>query len=896
MSTLSESIGLPQPDLASALVDSVALRDALATPDRAVQQFRDALRRADDLLAERFRANVAVERLVHQRALAMDEVILAAWQHFAADHNDSATLVAVGGYGRGELHPHSDIDLMVLLTGAGDSAIDKPVGRFLTFLWDIGLDVGHSVRTLEDCETHARDDLTILTTLIEARLLAGSNELFETLEERIGPEHMWNSAEFFQAKLDEQTARHRRYDDTAYNLEPNVKGSPGGLRDIQMIGWLARRHLGTHTLAGLVEHGLLTQGQLRILLAGQALLWRIRFGLHLLVGRREDRLLFDHQIKLAQMLGYEDATYTLAIEQLMQRYYRTVMELSRLNEMLLQLFEEAILLDPEAPATLMGPHFQARNGYLEAVDENVFSQDPSALLEIFLLLEQNLDLKGVNARTIALIKQSLWLIDEEFRQNPRNQRLFLNILRAPQGVTRTLRRMNTYGVLGLYIPSFGRIVGRMQYDLFHAYTVDAHTLFVVENLRRASLSRFDHEHPNCSRVMQSLANPEIAYLGGLFHDIAKGRGGDHSQLGAVDAESFCLEHGMSRYDARLVAWLVQHHLLLSITAQKKDLNDPRVINEFAQTVGDETHLAYLYVLTVADVRGTNPKLWNSWKDTLFWELYELTKRALRRGLAHPIDADELIAETQATAEELLRREGLAPDDWHSTWSNFTEEYFLSHRPEEIAWHTRVLADVTEDQPIVVNVNDELTPGLTALMVYAPRELRSFVQTTAVLDELGLNVVDARIVPMRDAQTLNTYFILETDGTLISEGRRLEEIYVRTLRTLTRPDSQVIRVSRRAPRQVRMFSTPVQIRVSHDAMNGRTVLELVAGDRPGLLAQIGKLFVEQNVRLRNAKISTLGERAEDVFFVTTEDNRPLDEATSQRLVSSLEETLADPEAA
>ena len=896
MSTLSESIDLPQSDTDSVVVDSVALRESLADHDSPIQYFRDCLDRADRRLAERFRDNVAVEKLVRQRVVTVDEVILAAWQHFAADSADRAALVAVGGYGRGELHPHSDIDLMVLVERTGDVDVDESIGQFLTFLWDIGLEVGHSVRTLDDCDTQARKDLTIVTTLMEARLLAGSSELFEALTARIDPLRMWNSAEYFQAKLDEQTARHRRYDDTAYNLEPNVKGSPGGLRDIQMIGWLARRHLGTRDLAELVEHGFLTPGQLRILLNGQTLLWRIRYGLHLLVGRREDRLLFDHQIKLAQMLGYEDAAYTLAVEQLMQRYYRTVMELSRLNEMLLQLFEDAILVDPETPITPMGPYFQSRNGYLQAVDADVFVQDPSALLEIFLLLEKNLDLKGVDARTIALIKQHVWLIDEEFRQNPRNHRLFLNILRAPQGVTRTLRRMNTYGVLGLYIPAFGRIVGRMQYDLFHAYTVDAHTLFVVENLRRASLSRFDDEHPNCSRVMQSLPKPEIAYLGGLFHDIAKGRGGDHSRLGAVDAEAFCLEHGMSRYDARLVAWLVQHHLLLSMTAQKKDLNDPRVISEFAQAVGDETHLAYLYVLTVADVRGTNPKLWNSWKDTLFWELYELTKRSLRRGVAQPIDADELIAETVAEAETLLRRDGLVPDDWQNTWSKLTDEYFLRHRPEEIAWHTRILSDSGDERPIVVDVNDELAPGLTALMVCAPKELRSFVQTTAVLDELGLTIVDARIVPMRDARTLYTYFVLETDGSPISESRRLEEIPVRILRSLTRTDGQPITVTRRAPRQVRMFSTPVQVSVSHDATNQRTVLELVAGDRPGLLAQIGKIFVQQNVILQNAKIATLGERAEDVFFVTTEDNRPLDEASSQRLVSSLETALADPEAA
>ena len=874
------------------LVDSALLAAALEGPDSAIQCFREALNAANRGLAERFHDNEPIEALVRDRAQAIDEVILTVWGHFA-DLNDEIALVAVGGYGRGELHPHSDIDLMVLLSRIESVDVDEAVSRFLTFLWDIGLEVGHSVRTPDECAAQSEEDVTVLTTLTEARLLAGPVELFDEMRSRIRKDRMWDSADFFEAKHAEQIARHHRYDDTGYNLEPNIKGSPGGLRDIQMIGWIARRHLDAETLDDLVAHKYLTPGQLRILRTGRAFLWRIRFGLHLLVGRREDRLLFDHQVKLAQMLGYEDATYTLAVEQLMQRYYRTVMELSRLNEMLLQLFEEAILLDPEAPATDMGQGFQSRNGYLEAVKEDIFVRDPSALLEIFLLLERNLELRGVNARTIALIKQHLYLIDEEFRQNPRNHRLFLDIIREPQGVTRTLKRMNTYGVLGLYIPAFGRIVGRMQYDLFHAYTVDAHTLFVVENLRRFALPRFDHEHPDCSRIMQSLPKPEIAYLAGLFHDIAKGRGGDHSELGAVDAEAFCLEHGMSRYDARLLAWLVRNHLLLSMTSQKKDLNDPGVVNEFARAVGDETHLSYLYVLTVADVRGTNPKIWNSWKGTLFWELYQLTKRALRRGFARPIDADELIRETQTHAQQLLTQSNLSEESWTPIWSSFTDEYYLRPRPEEVAWHTRVLVEAGADEDIVVDVSDQVSEGLTAIMVYAPKKLRSFVRTTAVLDELGLTIVDARIVPMSGAQTLNTYCVLESDGSPITESRRLQEIRFRLPRALMAEDDDTLTVNRRAPRQVRMFSTEVQVGVSQDPVNRRTVLELVTGDRPGLLLQLGNLFEEHGVALHNAKITTLGERAEDVFFITTNENTPLDERHCERLAKAIETALSEP---
>jgi [protein-PII] uridylyltransferase len=872
------------------------LTAALSEPTAAIPAFREALQHANDQLARRFNDNEPVEALVHDQARIVDAAILAAWRHFAENLVGEIALLAVGGYGRGELHPHSDIDLMILVDRRGNKEVDETISRFLTFLWDIGLEVGHSVRTLDDCENEATRDVTVVTTLMETRLLDGPLAQFDAMRARIATDRIWPSAEFFEAKLAEQTARYRRYHDTAYNLEPNIKGSPGGLRDIQMIGWIARRHLGAENLEELVEYGYLTHNQVQILLNGRAFLWRIRFALHLLVGRREDRMLFDHQVKLAKMLGYEDASYTLGVEQLMQRYYRTVMELSRLNEMLVQLFEEAILGDPNAALTPLGSHFRERGGYLEAVDEKVFVQEPSALLELFLLLEQNLDLKGVNARTIALIKQHLWLIDEEFRQNPRNHRLFLNILRAPQGVTRTLRRMNTYGVLGLYIPAFGRVVGRMQYDLFHAYTVDAHTLFVVENLRRFSLPRFDHEFPACSAIMQSLPKPEIAYLGGLFHDIAKGRGGDHSELGSVDAEAFCLEHGMSRYDARLVAWLVQHHLLLSVTAQKKDINDPSVINEFATVVGDETHLAYLYVLTVADVRGTNPKLWNSWKETLFWELYELTKRALRRGLANPIDADELIAETQATSVQLLKQSGVEEAVGQTVWASFTEDYFLRHRPEEIAWHTQILVHADGADAVVVDISDQVSEGLAAVMIYAPKSLNSFVRTTAVLAELGLTIVDARIEPMSNDYDLGTYYLLETDGSSISEGRRIAEINSRLRTSLSLDSDRKIRVTRRAPRQVRMFSTPVQINISRDPTRPRTVIDLVAGDRPGLLFHVGKIFEEHGIHLQNAKISTLGERAEDVFFITTHDNEPLDEVSCKKLMSALEAQLADAQAA
>jgi [protein-PII] uridylyltransferase len=490
------------------------------------------------------------------------------------------------------------------------------------------------------------------------------------------------------------------------------------------------------------------------------------------------------------------------------------------------------------------------------------------------------------------VARSLWLIDEEFRQHPRNHRLFLEILRAPRGVTHELRRMNNYGVLGRYIPAFGRVVGRMQYDLFHAYTVDAHTLFVVSNARRLAIPEFNHELPLVSPIMQTLPKQEIVYLGALFHDIAKGRGGDHSDLGAVDAEAFCLEQGLSRYDARLVAWLVKSHLLLSMTAQKQDIGDPQIIREFARKVGDEAHLDYLYVLTCADVRGTNPKLWNSWKASLFHDLYEKTRRALRRGLETPIDKEELVREHQAGARALLQTSGLDPASIDTAWARLPEAYFLRYMPEEIAHHTRVLARPDASGAVErVAVESQPGSGTTAILMYAPQRRHSFARATAVLDQLGLNIVDARITPVGDGYSLDTYHVLEEDGTMIADADRLAEIEYALWSSLRRPGETSLAVSRRAPRQLSVFRTPTQIAISVDERNARSVLELVAGDRPGLLCDVGKVLWEESVDLDAAKIGTMGERAEDVFYITDRNRQPLDEAASERLRRVLIEVLS-----
>ncbi|MDA0706937.1 MAG: [protein-PII] uridylyltransferase [Proteobacteria bacterium] len=842
-------------------------------------------------MRERFLAGESVVMLVHERADVIDSVLTHLWLKHAPECVESAAVVAVGGYGRGELHPYSDVDILVLLPRKLSDTGKAQLSDFVTALWDIGLEIGQSARTVAQCQDEAEADLTVITTLMESRLITGPAELYADMQSAIAADKIWPPAIFFAEKRKEQIERHHRYDDSAYNLEPNVKGSPGGLRDIQMVGWVAKRHFGVEKFSELIPHRFLTPGQVRRLHEGQEFLWRIRFGLHTLTGRREDRLLFDHQINLAKMLGYEDARYTLAVEQLMQRYYRTVMDLSRLNEMLLQLFEEAILMDPTAEPAPLNARFQVKNGYLQTVNDRVFKRDPSALLELFLLLQQNPEIRGVSAYTIGLIKRNLQLIDEEFRQNPRNHRLFLAILRAPTSVTHELRRMNLYGVLGLYIPSFGRIVGRMQYDLFHAYTVDEHTLFVVSNLRRFALSRFDHEYPRCSKIMQAFEKPEIAYLGGLFHDIAKGRGGDHSELGAVDAEAFCLEHGLSEYDARVVAWLVRNHLILSTTAQKKDLGDPAVIDEFASLVRDPLHLDYLYVLTVADVRGTNPKLWNSWKATLFGDLYELTHRALRRGLENPMDREQLISEKKSQARESLAERKISSDEVDAVWKLFNDGYYLRHRSDEIVWHTQLLARA-DSQSSDGMVEVRLQPNGDAIeaVLYTPRIRHTFAHATAVLGELGMNIVDARIVPIANGYRIDTYIFMELDKRTDIDAARINKIRRALTNILMAADEKTAKVTRAAPRRVRMFNTSTSVQFGKNTQDGRTVMNLVTADQPGLLSKVGQVFMQLGIDIDAAKIMTIGERAEDVFYICDDAGKPIDESTKTRLQDALVDKL------
>lgn len=855
------------------LLDLDTLKNKISTSEHAFKLYREALQHTKAILAERFHAGRSATELVCSHAEVIDELLRLAWQQWFIDANDIA-LLAVGGYGRGELHPHSDIDVLILLKEQTDQYNDA-ISQFVTFLWDIGLEVGQSVRSVSECEAEARNDITVATNLQEARLLIGPETLFEQQRQACAPDKIWPSREFFSAKWQEQIERHLKYNDTAYNLEPNIKEGPGGLRDIQMIGWVAKRHFNADTLHDLVIHQFLTEEEYKTLSEGQAFLWQIRYGLHLLSKRREDRLLFDYQRQLAKQFGYRDTPRHLAVEQFMKRYYRTVMELSRLNEMLLQLFQENILYSDSTPEIAqLNKRFQARNGFLEAIHTNVFAHYPFAILEVFLLMAQHPELKGVRAETIRAIRQYRHLVDSDFRADLRCRSLFMEILRQPVGITHELRRMNRYGILAAYLPAFANIVGQMQHDLFHVYTVDEHTLFVIRNLRRFTVKEFSHEFPLCSDIIQRIPKQEILVITALFHDIAKGRGGSHSELGAIDAEEFCRNHSLSDYDTNLILWLIRQHLIMSSTAQRKDISDPEVINEFANAVGDSNRLNYLYLLTVADIRGTSPSVWSTWKDALLKELYHSTQKALRKGLENPVLQSEIIHDIKSDARTRLNAMQIADTEIDTLWARLGDEYFLQHSADEVIWHTQSILEKKDSHAAVVLVRQETRRGGTEVFIYTRLKDDLFAVVTSSIEQMALTIVDARILCTTDGYALDTFILLEDNGQPIQQNNRMVELLDKLEATLQDDNTASTTVQRRLPRQSKHFTFVTDIQFWPDKKNQRTAMQIIAYDRPGLLSQIASLMQQCEVRLQNAKIATFGERAEDVFYLTDYQNQEL----------------------
>lgn len=873
-------MNLPPP--AAGPADVAALAAAAARAEAPAGPLRGALERADRVLNERYLQGRDIAGIVGGRAEAVDRVLAAAWRIQPWPDQKDIALLAVGGYGRGELLPHSDIDLLILTRRGRPARYQPCIGRFLALLWDIGLQVGQSVRSLRQCREEAVRDITVATALMESRPLAGAAALHGRMLERTRPPAVWPTRRFVRAKLDEQAARHARRHDVDHALEPDVKMSPGGLRDIQTVAWAARRHFGSSSFRDLVELGFLTRSEAAALDKGRRFLWKLRYGLHHLSGRREDRLLFDRQRELARLFGHEDDERSLGVEKLMQRYYRTVGSLRALNDMLLQHLDEAILRAGERSAVRpLNPRFQTRGGCIEVRDAGVFKRSPSALLEIFVLMARDPDIRGIRASTIRLLRDSRRLVDGRFRGDARNAALFMELLRSPCRLTLQLRRMARYGILGRYLPEFGRIIGQMQHDLFHVYTVDAHTLQVIENMRRLLRPEALESLPDVARVARNLPKIELLYIAGLYHDIAKGRGGDHSELGRADAEAFCRRHRLSDWDAALVAWLVEQHLLMSMTAQRKDIFDPEAVREFAGAVGDKLHLDYLYALTVTDIRATNPGLWNSWRATLLRELYRNARRALRAGLDHTVNRSERIADKKDTARGLLREKGLEDGRIDGVWAETADEYFVRESAANIAWHTEAISRFEGGGPLVSIKAAGAGPaddGATQVFICAPNADCLFARATAAFERLNLDICGARVFTSAGGRCMDTFAVLEADGGPVgADPARREEIAAALRDALGRDGPAPEPVRRLRSRKARHFDRPVETSLMNQPGKDYSTLEISCPDHPGILAGVGQALAENGIELKDARIATLGERVEDLFFVTDRRGRPIADA-------------------
>ncbi len=882
-------------------MDRSELESRISNDTSPVFAARELLRQSYSADADAFRQGVDVRALVQSRASTVDTVLRLIWNRYPFSRSSDIALIAVGGYGRGELHPHSDIDLLILTRsdmGGMDSATQEDLGAFITLLWDLKLDIGHSVRSMEESVSAAREDITILTNLLETRTIAGPDSLREALSTQVYSDDVKSDKDYFVAKREEQQQRHTKYGDTEYNLEPNVKGSPGALRDIQTIGWITKRHFGLQSTADLARFSILTEEEHQILHQGETFLWQLRYGLQLIADRNENRLLFDHQRALAEMLGYKDEGKRLGVELMMQSYYRTVLALAELADVILQYYDEAIIgSGNEDEIRPLNKRFQMRNFYIEAINNQVFAYAPYAIMEIFVLMAQHPEIKGIRATTIRSLRAHRHLIDDAFRADLAVTSLFMELLRTPHALDQTLSAMKKYNVLGRYLPEFGQIIGQMQHDLFHIYTVDAHTMRVIRNMVRLTSAEARTEYPLASRLIHRLPKMETLYIAGLYHDVAKGRGGDHSELGAIDAEAFCERHHLSERDTQLVSWLVESHLLMSMTAQRKDISDPDIIQAFARAMPSQAHLDYLYILTVCDISATNPKLWNTWRASLLRQLYIEAKRALRRGIDTPVDRQAWIDATREEAREILHAQNMTNEQIDKIWDTVDEEYFLQDSTVDIAWQTAAIIRHGDNPDPLVLIRDTRggpTDGYSQIIIYMKDRVALFAATTAVLEQLNLNIVDARINSSEGPYSISSYVVLDEQGQPLGvDPARKERARKRLIEELDDPEDYPDIIHRRTPRQLKHFAFPTEVTFSNDTINQRTVMEVITPDRPGLLARIGQVLLEHRVRLTNAKIATLGERVEDVFFITDEHGEPLrDPSVCQALQEDLCTMLDD----
>ena len=830
----------------------------------------------------------SASELVKRYTWMVDQLVIIIWEHYLSQYElaHAPTLVAVGGYGRKELHPYSDVDLMILIA---DDDYQEPrdfIEAFVRFLWDIGLEIGHSVRSIKDCVKESKADITTFTNLLESRLLCGDALLISQMNEKVRAPRIWASAKYADGKVEEQQQRHKRFQDTAYSLEPNLKESPGGLRDLQTILWIYNRHFGVQSFKQMNDQELINDDEYRMLIRARNILWKMRVGLHLITGRREDRLLFDTQRLLANEFGYQDTKANLAVEQLMKRYYRTAQQVIYLNELLLTNFRISFGKRFSISSTkVLNNHFALKHKMIELREANTFEAEPSAMLELFGLMQRH-KITAIHPDTIRAIRANLDKVNAQFRGDAKTRAAFIELFKH-RGIelTNALVRMNAYGLLGAYLPAFGSIVGQMQHDLFHVYTVDGHTLKVIENLTR--LRKYPDEFPTASKVLEALKKAERLFLGALFHDIAKGRGGDHSELGADDAYQFCIDHDLDEGDAQMVSWLVLEHLRMSHFSQRRDISDPGVIKEFAEIVGDIEHLDNLYLLTFADIRGTSPKVWSAWKGQLLLDLYLSTHKVLSEDANQPIDTAKRVANDQQAAMDLiveqvgdkLSNQSLVKQFWET----LPDDYFIRHEPYYLAWHASSLIQSSAMNIPLVSVRFSERLEANMFFVFAPETNNLLTEVTGSFDQLDLNIIEARLQLTSNGLSLYTFTALVSEPGLAAQAEYISFLEQRLRSNILEYDESKPISRFKASRALKHF--PIKPSVSFSfAEPSYTTMEVIAQDQPGLLHMVARILKDYNMLLLSARIATFGERAEDIFYIRHGDHTPV---IDKKVLDSLE---------
>ncbi len=816
-----------------------------------------------------------VNQLVTGRAQFVDNLLRRLWQLFGLGDVTDLSLCAVGGYGRGHLQPYSDVDLLIVSKRRLTNDVQEKIGQFITLLWDIKLDIGQSVRTIKETVKLAKSDISIATNLVESRLLCGSEAVFDLLWEEVNGKNTWSSKDFFTAKYDEQRARHAKFNGTAYNLEPNIKENPGCLRDIQSIGWVAKKHFKEYDGWNLVGHGYFTEQEHSELITCRMHLWKMRCALHLVAGRSENRLLFDYQPDVAERMGYGREGKP-AVEKMMRDFFRTVRRVSELNQMLLQRFRYDMLNQSVQQTIIINDDFELHDGMICPRHADVFTS-PEAILDFLAVVAEAPRVEGLETDCIRQLRDAHRRFESEyFVSRPGCRERLMNLFRNPAFFDFAWDIMHQYGILQAYLPEWDAIVGMMQFDLFHAYTVDEHTHRLVKYINRYFANEV--EFPRCSRICRNLDKPELLYIAAIFHDIAKGRDGDHSKLGALDVDSFCEQHGISGSDAALIRWLVENHLLMSVVAQRRDIYDPDVINEFASAVRSHTHLNLLYALTLADIRATNDNLWNDWKASLLRELYLMSQKALDNGLQCQDTLSERVETHKQLAKQLLDARDLNMEEIDTLWARMDDDYFVRFKPVQIAWHSEEILSAqkhwmtADDTRLLVKANDNSAKGGTEVLIYGKDRKALFAQVASVLDSRNCSIHDAHITVTRDGYVFDSLLVLENDGTRLSSESRIRSLEKAIYEQLEKP-GRAHNNKRKLPRQMRQLDVPTKVRF-FSAGEDATLIELEALDAPGILAKIGHAFVDMRATLKLAKIATIGERAEDIFIVSNEDGAAL----------------------